>query len=1070
MAMNYNRVELQSLFQKPFEHDAWRKIIKDYFNATDIRKTPEQLPSPSDEMKAYSLGYTITSDNYEIYFLYYKCTNKSIARRKVTLRQLAKSMASKLSTDAVLAVFDDGNNWRLSFICDLKGEKTSPKRFTYVFGDPKLYYHTPVARFLELQKRGISFANIKDAFSVEAVNKEFYTKLFSWYEWAQKDTFNVTFPNMTDSNDDDRVEINQHLIRLITRLIFVWFIKQKNLIADELFEPQEVAKLLKNFNPLAGKDDVDCKPQKEETTNYYHAIIQNLFFATLNKTMNERRFSYEGNDREKRKADYSIKSLYRYSELFINDKAQSEAVKLFDKTPFLNGGLFECLDKSDPNAINYNRVNYVDGFSRNDEMNGTNFKCRAFIPNVLFFNEDEKQPGLITLLKQYNFTVEESTANDAVVALDPELLGKIFENLLASYNPETKESARKSSGSYYTPREIVKYMVEQSIAEALKTKLPKVDPEAIDALIQDDECPKALDMRHGEVKDTLLSLKIIDPAVGSGAFPMGVMQCMLEIIQKLFPETDNIYELKKRIIEDCLYGVDIQPIAVQITKLRCFISLIVDEMPDPAKPNHGMMTLPNLETKFVAANSLIPLNTKTPAQPSLFDLMAREINAERRKLLEIRHKHFLAKTYDEKKALREADKISRTKLAQLYEKNKAISSDEVKRIIDWDPYNQNQFAPFFDPEWMLGVSEGFDIVIANPPYGATMSDTDKACYKSHYQWLKNRYDIYMVFFELGITITNNVLCFITPDKWLSKSFGLTFREKCMIPYMRSILHLGNAVFESATVDAIVTNFSKNINKELSIRICEEKQFVTVNRIDKKKLTTPYLIDQYFEKEKPEIIRIVEKQHHVLGDYAKCEYAMASPTDAYKLKEYISENSDPGISDLILINTGIIEKYTNRWKVKSMKYLKDKYNHPTVRIDDIKSIFGETFIKRMTSPKLIIKGLNLLDCCIDYDGRIMSTVATLNIRSQSKELLNVLAAIINSSVMTEYCKAKYKSSSYCGGLLFTPDMINNLPVPDLSNLSILNDVIKKVNSVFNDSENRKNIISEIDALVRKMYKL
>lgn len=232
-------------------------------------------------------------------------------------------------------------------------------------------------------------------------------------------------------------------------------------------------------------------------------------------------------------------------------------------------------------------------------------------------------------------------------------------------------------------------------------------------------------------------------------------------------------------------------------------------------------------------------------------------------------------------------------------------------------------------------------------------------------------------------------------------------------------------------------------------------------------------DQYFLQHST-FIDLLEKQPYRLENFAKCEYASASPTDAYKLKDIIRCNSQPSSNELMLINTGLISKFNHRWNTKTMKYLKSIYEHPVVSTDNLELLMGRTFVNRMTSPKLIIKGLNLLDCTVDVNGKIMSTVATLNIRTPCVELLFVLSAIINSSLMTAYCKDKYVSSSYCGGLEFTPNMIGQLPVPDLSNLNqkyfhLIIESVKKVLEC-NDETNRREIIRQIDEQVLLLYQI
>mgnify|MGYP004606805597 CR=1 FL=1 len=651
----YSDQQLLTLFQQSFNLNDYTDFVRDVLKPDHWRVTPEQLSLSANEGKGYFLGTKTTSDHYEIGFYYFRL-HSSVAKRRVGLRQLVKNYLN--FTDAALVVFDDGNNWRLSLICDLKDEATAPKRFTFVFGDAACGYHTPISRFIALQQSGVTFKALREAFSVEALTKEFYGKLYNWYLWARDNRTGVTFPNDPVTDNDDREKIDIKIIRLITRMLFVWFIKQKHLVPDNLFEIDYLKTILKDFDPQSSKQG-----------NYYNAILQNLFFATLNQECDKRAFientHFYGRGRRSSES-YGVKNLYRDNTkeswfTFSEDKKEEEVICLFSSVPYLNGGLFECLDKYDldENETKYKPITYYDGFSSNDARsnNRKNLKYRAFIPNELFFLQSPKKVmvtikaadgdkqeetdevtviGLIELFKQYNFTVEENSTTDTEVSLDPELLGRVFENLLAAYNPETQESARKSTGSYYTPREIVDYMVDESLKAYLTGECGN-DKAEIDSLFATGKVSSSAVAE--KIDHDLRIVKVLDPACGSGAFPMGILLRMTDLIEHLEGEGFNRYETKLQIIKDCIYGIDIQPIAMLICKLRFFISLICDSDYNPYDSNNfGIIPLPSLETKFVAANSLLPAKVKefdnTLMQEPELQKMKEELLALRKSILQ----------------------------------------------------------------------------------------------------------------------------------------------------------------------------------------------------------------------------------------------------------------------------------------------------------------------------------------------------------------------------------------------------------------------------------------------------
>ena len=803
MAMTFTSDSLRQLFQSAFHLTEWREYLQHFFGATALREQAEVIEGSETE-KGFYLGKIDTSDSYSIGLFHYQVSKGSVVNKRVGLRHLVKSFINPTwgEFDAALVVFDDGKHWRLSFICDIKGENTVPKRYTFVFGESDNYYNTAVNRFVTLKQKGISFETLKDAFSVEALSKDFYKDLFEWYQWAVDPSTNITFPNNTSTEDDDRDDIETKIIRMITRIMFVWFIKQKQLVPDCIFELKHLKKILKDFDPLS-----------TTVGNYYNAILQNLFFGTLNRAIIEE----DGSTRKfSTSSKRDVKTLYRYAEMFAI--SEQEVIDTFAEIPFLNGGLFECLDKTryiDGVEQCYN----FDGFSRNDaRFADGRFKHRAVVPNILFF---EPERGLLSILSRYNFTIEENSPEEQQVALDPELLGKVFENLLGAYNPETQETARNQSGSFYTPREIVNFMVDESLIAYLgKTELVR------SLFGHDFQFDASKTEQYKEIADKLKAIKILDPACGSGAFPMGILNRMVEIFERIQPDA-NVYELKLSIIENCLYGSDIQSIAAQITKLRFFISLICNCEKDASAINFGIPTLPNLETKFVSANTLIA-KKKKDAQLQLFENP--DIETTKSELAEIRHKHFAAKSASTKHRLRKQDQELREKLANLLSEDNCFAPEDAKQLSEWNPYDQNAVSSFFDPEWMFGVSDGFDLVIGNPPYIQLQSNggkLGKLYEKSGYCSFVRTADLYCLFYERGWQLLkcDGHLCFITSNKWMRAGYGANLREffaKKTNPLLL-IDFAGVKVFENATVDANILMYAKSENEQKTICAVANKQ-------------------------------------------------------------------------------------------------------------------------------------------------------------------------------------------------------------------------------------------------------
>lgn len=744
-------------------------------------------------------------DTYKPIYVYDVTLSNStdIAKSKVAIQRFVRSHLLYNTQAFILFHYEnpEGRSWRFSYLYkeDSLTNTTSAKRYTYLFGNKHLA-RTASERFAELSEKKVEDAKpLLEAFSVEALTKQFYNDLFDWYTWALEVETGVYFPNNPKIKADDRENLDTKMIRLITRLMFVWFIKQKGLVPDSLFKENNINKWLKDFDA-----------QSMTSGNYYQAILQNLFFATLNRPIKTPLFDKDGNQvgeerRQfaKRKDAADVKSLYRYQELFkINE---DEILSVFEKIPFINGGLFECLDKN-KTIDGVEQAYFHDGFSRNANISQGHWTHRAFIPNKLFFDPNR---GIISIFTRYNFTVEENSPSEQQIALDPELLGKVFENLLGAYNKETRDTARNQSGSFYTPREIVQYMVDRSLEAYLG------NTDEAKALFRDDFVyDKGKRAYYDEVIAKLKVIKVLDPACGSGAFPIGMLNRIVEVMQNL-KAPGTTYDLKLQIMENCIYGGDIQAIAAQITKLRFFISLVCDcEKTDNADENYGIPNLPNLETHFVTCDSLIGLKRTTEA--SLFELDVIEL---KKKLQEIRHEHFTAKTVYKKNQLRDRDKELRDELAIMLQSDDVYASEDAKQMSKWNPYDQNCKSPFFDPEWMFGIKDGFDVVIGNPPYIQLQTDNGKLAKEYEtcgYKTFSRMGDIYSLFYERGWQLlnVNGILCYITSNKWMRAGYGEKTRKffcentnPCLL-----IDFAGVQIFDSATVDTNILLFTKSKNK------------------------------------------------------------------------------------------------------------------------------------------------------------------------------------------------------------------------------------------------------------------
>ena len=1100
------------LLDQAYDQKKYLNFLADKFN---FSKSLQAIIIENNEVESFEqLGFISTADNKQlpIFEIYIK-PNTKLARNRVQLRNL---VAKQIKTeDGALAVYVDENSeqWRFSFIAieyelnenGIKKKQTASKRFTYLFGKGT-QTRTAKERFELLNKKS-SLEELKTAFAVEQLNKDFYGELYNWYDNAQSQ---VTFPN--DEGENQQKHIKNSLIRLLTRLLFIWFLKEKHLINPSLFNLNQLKDLI-NWN---------------KNSSFYKAILQNLFFATLNRKINERSFRTTTNGNANSN-NYLATSIYRYQKYFTKQNKQ-DIMALFVQTPFLNGGLFECLDReaTDEEKQDYNNnirpvksAIRIDGFSDKDSN-------ELVFDNALFFNDDKNNLGLISLFEQYQFTVEESTPLDIEVALDPELLGKVFENLLASYNPETGEQAR--TGSFYTPRDIVSYMVDESLKQHFKTHT-NLTQEDINTLFIEGENP--LNKKQIQtIVSAINSLKILDPAVGSGAYPMGVLQKLVFILEKIdksavhfkqqqlknlpnlssieqdlktvakindqktkekakeeledrkqqiknnFQKQNHNYLRKLHLIENCIYGVDIQAIAIQICKLRFFISLTIEQTSDKSKENYGIKALPNLETKFIVANTLLPLGEK-PQQTGLFDA---DIDNLKTNLSEVRHQYFSAKTLKTKRKYRKQDKQLRQQMLETL-KQSGISPEvetSMQKVVDWDLYNQNAQSDWFDPEWMFGVKEGFDIVIGNPPYISALDarkyiDAEtRSQYKKLFFSATGAYDTYVLFFEIGIKTlkSNGSLHLITPSKFLSASYAKSLREFILKHSLLKISDFSTIkVFESANVSTISTLIHKDktnqdviVGKYQTLKNLNDCRYIISER--KYLDFFPENTWGFLLSDNIKILVKIVNNSKILKEIASVN-ASSTASEADEYSSYISGSE---CDDCIkIINTGTIGNIHNFWGVKEIKNKGYKILRPFLNLTHV----GNRRKSMYKSPKLIFKKLSTrIAATYDSKGEFASTNTNFIYNPDSEYSLNFLALYLNSKLMDFFYKQLFGGLFMLGSFQFQAPQLRILPIPKISETEQqpFIDLADKILTAKQNDKDTTDLEAKIDVMVYQLYNL
>ena len=1069
---------LRKIFKSSFDYATYsNEIVHRHFGCNDIATSPEQLPSSSDGDQNYFIGRMADADSRELGFFYTRVAEGSDVRRKrVGLRKLIAPYL-KYEVDAAIAVFDDGNHWRLSYICDMKEGVTAAKRFSYILGDPQGQYKTPLERLSTLgtQASSLRLSDIRNAFSVDALSKEFFDEYHRHYD-AICDYMVKHVEEFSIFNSQLSI-LHDYVKKMLGRIVFLHFLQKKGWL---------------NGNQYFLRDLYFMSPYQAD---FLEQVLEPLFFGIFNTEPGNREHVFRDNG-------WDVNLLHQWN----GENTQNSDFKIQNSPlPYLNGGLFE-----------------------RDKVDELNIK----LPASLF--ED-----LFTFLASYNFTVDENDPDDAEVGVDPEMLGKIFESLLED---------NKAKGAFYTPKEIVRYMCKESLIAYLSSRVSELPCPAgrnlvnlvdsadasncerskannnlqdsqdfaseasrsIRRFVEHHEMQPELEPYRDTLDSALRNVKICDPAIGSGAFPMGLLNELWRCREALYTPSpagrdlvnlinssdlvgndnrvsltanggNNLQDLqdfassasrsmlKKEIIENNIYGVDIERGAIDIARLRFWLSIVVDaEEPEP---------LPNFDYKFMQGNSLIESykgidlsrisnRLRGGQSKSTQLLLGLDSDFSKKNLQRLMRDYFSVTDHKQKASMRQA------------------INDEVKRLItdfiggtaaDLDTLDPSANQDFFLwHTWFKDIFDngGFDIVIGNPPYVYIDKEIFKKMYERAYHYQEGKIDLYRLFIEktIGLTNSEGVISLITPNTFLSIKNCTKLRR--LLLDSGSFLFIDNyddSVF-AASVNSVSFLFQKN-NKRSSIIVKLHSLIKTKNiNIDVKQIKrTSYLEININADENAITIKNKMLSHSVLfGEVKGVEMSLGVQpyhNTIHTPEQIKSEflHSDHQLNDNYVKAYGgkhftkyIVDKTPKRW----IDYSAELYNKPDDRF--------------FRGPRIVIRQIvsdTMVCAYVDEFALFNNSVLTI-INNSETISVKTLLAVLNSKAVGYYISTFGDKSNQALFPRVSMKMLKQIPIPKTSLLQQkkLDLLVEEVISQKKDNNDTSLLEHQIDKLVYQLYNL
>ncbi len=1025
--MAANRIQLQSALQKPYDRILFSREVLSPIFGSEFTLSSSLVPTVIEPNKSESAtidkvwiyGKILLDDSTEVtcYEVRLQPTVR-IEQSKVAIQHYVRKLLTAGQAALINFVAPANNNiWRLTLVAKdsvltdkgVKEKITNAKRYTFLLG-PSETCKTAAERFEVLStEKEITFQSLIDAFSVEKLSKAFFNEYTLHYQnfcdYLQesnycKSVFNISFPANATKQEKDKASkpIRDFVKKFLGRIVFLYFVQKKGWLgASDTNYTNGLSDFIKQLFDKSGGNDA-----------FYNNWLTALFFDTLNK--------------ERTNDDFKM--------------PDGETVKV----PFLNGGLFDK-EEFDEHFLTFP---------------AKLFHHPDFEDAILTVKNIGFARGFLDFLDAFNFTIYEDSPDDHTVAVDPEMLGHIFENLLED---------NKDKGVFYTPKEIVHYMCQESLTEYLCTALQlrgdDAECEAVSNLLKNKEIDKVLKPKIVELEKALNDVKICDPAIGSGAFPMGLLQEIFSVKELIAYETDKEWkpaEAKLNIIQNSIYGVDIEKGAVDIARLRFWLSLVVDE----EKPK----ALPNLDYKIVVGDSLISkfedeiIEVDWEIMPESQTVMyGNEYLQNRKQLLQAltdKQRKYFEPTNKSKKAL--ALEIRNQKIDVLvnqlelmiktegleeapisanfkYKKRFTAAHSLYMKTKGWKEakkvllkLKQQPDKPFNHFDWKLNFPEvlnpylvngngGFDIVIANPPYVDIKNLPPELVdvFFEKFKTTKNRINLYSIFIEKGweLTNSNGYLCYINPNSLLLNSSYKKTR-KLIVKGLQKIIKLPDDIFINAIVETIIVQAKRNSSSEYVLgSFYKNNENIDFGRLNFKK----------FFKE------------NWLNDDA-CRFNIFISPEANELLKQIENSGVNSLDNYFEITLGITPY--DKYKGHSKKLIKERGFHSKTKIDKfyVPLITGANILKYFvddtvneylkygdwlgaprqkkffTSPRVIVRQIISGNPPCIYAGytekELYHTQIGFSIikKEKSEYSTKLLCAFLNSSVLNFYHKYKY----------------------------------------------------------------